>query len=270
MSNSSSLSGGENVFFLTDPPDPEVKLVLCPPRTKPNGVGVVVCPGGGYGVLCSSYEGYEIADWLGGFGITAAVLHYSIPGHHPEPLNQARKAIRILRSRAGEFGLRADRIGIMGFSAGGHVASSAATHVCPGDPAGKTREEQVSSRPDFQILIYPLITMGEFTHCGSLDKLLGPDPSAEMKDFLSNEKQVTDDTPPAFLCHSVTDQAVPVENSRMYVQALREHNVPVEYLELPEGSHGLGGSSSPLWTVWKNAAFEWLAGICPEIKPVRS
>lgn len=264
--NTTKISPEEKVFFLSDPSSPDVKLVLCPPRVKPNGIGVVVCPGGGYGMLCSSYEGYEIADWLGGYGITVAVLHYSIPGHHPEPMTQAQQAIRLLRARADEFWLRPDRIGIMGFSAGGHVASTAATHIRTADPTGRTNEERVSSRPDFQILIYPVITMGKFTHRGSRDNLLGPDPAPELVDLLSNEKQVTGDTPPAFVCHSIMDTAVSAENSRLYVAALRRCGVPVEYLELTEGNHGLGCGKGPLWKAWQDACLPWLAGICPELK----
>jgi len=263
-SNETKPASGENVFFLTDPPSPDVKLVLCPPRVKPNGIGVVVCPGGGYSMLCSSYEGYEIADWLGGYGITTAVLHYAVPGHHPGPMRQAQQSIRILRAHAEEFGLRPDRIGIMGFSAGGHVAATAATHIQKADPAGKTREERVSSRPDFQILIYPVITMGEFTHAGSRKNLLGPDPAPELADLLSNEKQVTAETPQAFVCHSVKDSAVPVTNSRMYVGSLRRCAVPVEYLELPEGEHGLGCGKGPIWPVWQKACLQWLTGVYPE------
>ena len=265
-SNETIPAPDQKVFFLTDPPNPDVKLVLCPPKAKSNGIGLVVCPGGGYHMLCSSYEGYDIADWLGGYGITTAVLHYSVPGHHPKPMNQAQRAIRILRAHAEEFGLRPDRIGIMGFSAGGHVASTAATHVLTADPKGKTREEQVSSRPDFQILIYPVITMGKLTHGGSRDNLLGPAPAPELVELLSNEKQVTPETPPAFVCHSIKDSAVPVDNSRMYVESLRRCGVPAEYLELTEGNHGLGCGKSPLWEAWQKACIEWLAGVCPELK----
>ena len=256
--NAAMTDAGERVFFLTDPPVPEVKLVFRPPRTTPNGVCVMVCPGGGYGKLCSSYEGYDIADWLGGFGIAAAVLLYSVPGHHPEPLDQARKGMLLLRLHAKELGIDPERIGIMGFSAGGHVACSAATHCLPDAQKAGGPEERISCRPAFQILIYPVISMGEFTHAGSRDRLLGENPSPELVEWMSGEKQVTDDTPPAFICHAVTDQAVPVENSRMYVQALREHHVPVEYLELPEGRHGLGCGNGPLWKIWQDACFQWL------------
>ena len=266
--NEKRSSSEEKVFFLTDPPCPDVKLVLCRPRVKPSGIGVVVCPGGGYSMLCSSYEGYEIADWLGGYGITAAVLHYSIPGHHPDPMNQAQQSIRILRAHAEEFGLRPDRIGIMGFSAGGHVAAAAATHILAADPKGRTREEQVTSRPDFQILIYPVITMGERTHAGSRKNLLGPDPAPELVELLSNEKQVTADTPRCFICHSVKDSVVPAANSRMYVESLRRCGVPVEYLELPEGEHGLGCGKGPIWPVWQKACLQWLTGVYPELKGV--
>lgn len=255
----------EQVFFLSDPPLPDVKLVLCQPRVKPNGIGIVICPGGGYSLLSTSFEGYEIAEWLGEYGITSAVLHYSM-GHHPEPMKQAQQAICILRAHAEEFGLRPDRIGIMGFSAGGHVASTVATHIRVANPNGRTLEEQVSSRPDFQILIYPVITMGKLTHSGSRDNLLEPDPSPALVDRLSNEKQVTPNTPPAFVCHSIMDSVVSVENSRMYVAALQQNGVPVEYLELSKGNHGFGGGCGSHWKSWQGVCLRWLAGLYPELK----
>ncbi len=249
----------------TVPPTPEefidsVRMEYYQPET-PNGTAVVICPGGGYGCLCSSYEGVDVAKWLNRFGITGIVLYYSVGEHglHPRPMQQAALAVRTVRMEAEKYGIDPDRIGIMGFSAGGHLASSLATHFRDGDPSQKERVRQFSSRPDFQILIYPVVTLGEKTHGGSRDHLLGElaaDP--DMIRYYSNEQQVAANNPPAFLCHAVTDKLVPVDNSRMYADALRKHGVPVQYVELPRGDHGLGSGVGPDWAAWQEACLDWL------------
>ena len=228
---------------------------------NPSGVAILICPGGGYGGLCSSYEGHDIARWLNGFGISGAVLEYRCaPNHHPLPLNDARRAMRIVRRDAPSLGLDPHRTGIIGFSAGGHLACTLATHFDPGDqyaPAGSA--ERVSCRPDFQILIYPVVSMCEsITHAGSRDNLLGPEQTDELRKFLSNERMVTADTPPAFVAHSRKDQLVPVENSRLYVAALEKAGVPVTYHELAEGAHGLGCGNGPHWAEWQAECGKWL------------
>jgi acetyl esterase/lipase len=154
----------------------------------------------------------------------------------------------------------------MGFSAGGHLASTIATHFDDGDAKSEDPIEKMSSRPDFQVLIYPVITLTAKTEGGTKRNLLGPNPSQELIDLLSNEKQVTDKTPPAFVCHSAKDQMVPVDNSRMYVDALKAHKVPVEYLEFTEGGHGFTGSKLPLWQMWQDACAKWMfqQGFIPE------
>ncbi len=237
-----------------------VKIEYYKPE-NPNGAAVVICPGGGYGCLCSSYEGVDIAKWLNQYGIAGIVVYYSVAEHglHPRPLQQASLAMRIVRMNAAEHGIDPGRIGIMGFSAGGHLASSLATHYRAGDPAQTQKANHYSSRPDFQILIYPVITMGGKTHAGSRNNLLGDladDP--EMRHYYSNELQVKPDNPPAFVCHAVTDSVVPVDNSRMYVEALRKNGVPVEYVELPRGEHGLGSGTGEDWKAWQDACLEWL------------
>ncbi len=228
---------------------------------KPNGVTILICPGGGYGGLCSSYEGHDIARWLNGFGISGAVLEYRCaPNRHPLPLNDAKRAMRIVRRDAPARGLDPQRIGVIGFSAGGHLACTLATHFDPGDQSAPVDSiERISCRPDFQILVYPVVSMCEaITHGGSRDNLLGPDQTDELRKFLSNERMVTIDTPPAFVAHSRKDQMVPVENSRLYVAALEKAGVPVTYHELADGAHGLGCGNGPYWIEWQSECEKWL------------
>lgn len=228
---------------------------------KGNGSSVIICPGGGYGALCASYEGTSVAKWLNRYGIAGIVLYYrTAPNRHPKPLNDAIRAMRFVRANAAQYGLDPNRIGIMGFSAGGHVASTLATHFDQGNTASSDPVERVSSRPNFQILIYPVITMGKKTHFGSRGNLLGNRPSPELIKLLSNELQVTSGTPPAFVCHSNKDRVVPVENSRMYVEALKKNSIPVTYLELDRGDHGLGCGIGREWDAWQTACLRWLRG----------
>lgn len=226
---------------------------------KPDGRAVVICPGGAYGGLCSSYEGRDMAKWLNERGIAGIVLYYRVsPNRHPAPLNDARRAMQLVRANAAQYGINPNKIGIMGFSAGGHLATTMATHFTAGDPAAKDPLERVSSRPDFQIAVYPVVSMLEHTHKGSQRNLLGNEPSPELLKELSNELQVTPQTPPAFVCHSVKDSAVRVINSRMYVEALRRNGVPVTYVELPKGAHGLGCGKGEDWQAWLDACHKWL------------
>lgn len=226
---------------------------------KPNGTAIVICPGGGYGGLVTGPEGHGIAKWLNGHGITGVVLEYRLPaGRSFVPLRDAQRAIRTVRLHAKEWDIRPERIGIMGFSAGGHLAATAATHFDAGNSKAAEEVERVSSRPDFAILIYPVITMNETTHGGSRANLLGKDPTKELIELFSNEKQVTDKTPPAYLAHAVDDTAVVIENSRMFHNALKAHKVPTELLELPSGGHGLNGYKGPMWDAWQTQSLAWL------------
>ena len=171
-----------------------------------------------------------------------------------------RRAIRLVRSRASEWHIQKDRVGIIGFSAGGHLASTAATHFDDGNPASTDSIEAVSCRPDFVILIYPVIKMGEATtHKGSQASLLGSTPTADLIRLFSNEKQVTSRTPPTFLAHALNDTVVPPENSRAFHQALVEHSIASEYLQLPSGGHGLNGYKGPMWGAWQEKSLAWLA-----------
>lgn len=235
--------------------------VFLPPADQANGAAIVLCPGGGYIRHVTDREGYPIADWLTQHGIATIILEYRLPEGRPGvPWLDAQRAIRLTRAHAAGWRIDPHRVGILGFSAGGHVASTAATHFDAGNAASPDPIERQSSRADFAWLIYPVVTMGDKTHGGSKAKLLGPDPSPELVQFYSNETRVTRDTPPAFLAHAVDDKAVPIENSRQFVAAMQANGVAVELLELPSGGHGLNGCQGPLWEQWKAAALVWLAG----------
>ena len=230
---------------------------------NPNGTAVIICPGGGYGGLVMGAEGHGIAQWLNGHGITGAVLQYRLPkGRSFVPLEDAQQAIRLVRHRAKQWKVDPKRIGIMGFSAGGHLASTAATHFPKtGGPPAKNPFDRISCRPDFAVLVYPVVTMGKYTHHGSKRNLLGNNPDAKMVELFSNEKQVSEETPPIYLAHAVDDRPVPPENSRILYAALQKNKVPSEYLELPNGGHGLNGYKGPSWDAWQKGSIKWLKEI---------
>ncbi len=231
-----------------------------PEKGKATGAAIIVCPGGGYSHL-AEHEGRPVAEWLNTLGITAFVLKYRLgPRYqHPAPLQDAARAIRTVRARAAEWQIDPQRIGILGFSAGGHVASTIGTHFDAGKPGDSDLIERVSSRPDLMILIYPVITMKEFTHAGSKRLLLGENPAADLVTLLSNEEQVKKETPPAFLVHSASDAAVPVENSLRFVEALRKAGVPFELHVYERGPHGFGlGGKDPILSTWPARCADWL------------
>lgn len=230
------------------------------PREKASGAAVIVCPGGGYNHL-ADHEGRPVAGWLSSIGITAFVLRYRHGPryHHPVPLQDAARAIRLVRARAAEWQIDPKRVGILGFSAGGHLASTIGTHFDSGQPDSSDSVEKVSSRPDLMILIYPVITMGEFAHSGSRKQLIGETPSAEMVKLLSNEEQVTKQTPPTFLVHTANDIGVPVENSLRFADALRKAGVPFELHIYERGPHGFGlGGTNPVLSSWPGRCADWL------------
>jgi acetyl esterase/lipase len=206
-----------------------------------------------------SYEGHDIARWLLPRGVAGIVLTYRVGIAHPAPLLDAQRAIRTVRFHAGEWKINPELIGILGFSAGGHLASTAGTHFDAGDAGADDPIDRVSSRPDFMVLIYPVITMTAKGHSGTRDIILGPTPAPHLADFLSSEKQVTARTPPTFLAHSIKDTAVPVDNSRLFAAACQAHHVPAELFELPAGEHGLGCGKSAEWDAWQAKCMEWLA-----------
>jgi acetyl esterase/lipase len=228
--------------------------------SQPNGAAMIICPGGGYGGLVTGPEGTGIAKWLNQHGVTGIVLEYRLPnGHSAPPLLDAQRALRTVRARAKAWGCDPKRIGIIGFSAGGHLAATAATHFDGGNPKASDPVERLGCRPDFAVLIYPVITMGEKTHGGSRANLLGPNPTADAIAFYSNERQVTGRTCPSFLAHAADDAAVSPDNSRMFYEALQTHKVPARYLELPSGGHGLNGYQGPMWDAWQTESLQWLA-----------
>ncbi len=232
------------------------------PKEKATGAAIVVLPGGGYSRLSDVKEGSAVAEWLNSLGISAFVLKYRLGMryHQPNQMLDAARALRTVRSRAGEWNLDEKRIGILGFSAGGHLASTLATHFDAGKPDAKDQIEKMSSRPDVQILIYPVITMGELTHGGSKKNLLGENPSGDLIKNYSNETQVTPATPPAFLVHTMTDTAVPPENSLLYVAALRRAKVPFELHIYEQGPHGFGlGGTNPILASWAARCADWLS-----------
>jgi len=207
------------------PEDKPTLTIWLPPKEKAVGTGVVICPGGGYGHLAVDHD----------YG-------------HPAPMQDVQRAIRTVRARGREFGVRPDRIGVMGFSAGGHLASTAATHFDAGNPEAADPIGRESCRPDFAILCYPVIMFGEkYTHYGSQRNLLGDNPDPELLRSLSNEKQVTAQTPPTFLFHTDEDKGVPPENSVAFYLALRRHGVPAELHIYRQGRHGLGLAQCEQW-----------------------
>ncbi len=248
----------------TEPADkPEVHIYL-PPKDKATDTAIVVCPGGGYGGLAMGHEGRDIAAWLNANGIAAIVVKYRLGPryHHPAPLQDAQRAIRSVRSRAKEFSVDPAKIGILGFSAGGHLASTAGTHFDEGQAGAKDPLDRASCRPDFQVLVYPVISFTtEFTHRGSMRNLLGDKPDDKLVESLSNEKQVTRRTPPTFLVHTTEDKAVPPENSVLFYLACRKAGVPAELHIYEKGQHGLGlGPKDPALATWPKHCLTWLKG----------
>jgi acetyl esterase/lipase len=237
--------------------------VYKPPKPTASGASVLICPGGGYWILAAGHEGADMAQWFTERGYTAFVLKYRLPDErtqtnpHEVPLKDAQQAMRLIRQRATGLGIDPNRVGVMGFSAGGHLASTLATHSAQGphtDP---------QAAPNFAILLYPVITFGDKAHAGSRDKLLGTlktDPA--MLDLYSNEKQVTANTPPTFLVHSMNDKGVPVENSLVFYTACRAQNVPAEMHLYPTGGHGYGLRTKPTESVsgWPAALEGWMKG----------
>lgn len=227
------------------------------------GAAIVICPGGGYGGL-ANHEGADYALYLNQHGITAFVLKYRLGSHgyrHPRMLEDAQRAIRTVRARATEWNLDPKRIGIMGSSAGGHLASTALTHFDAGRPDATDSIERQSSRPDLGILCYPVITMGMNTHQGSKNNLLGKDPAPELVALLSSESQVTATTPPCFVWHTAEDKAVKVENSLEFATALQKHGVPFDLHVYQKGRHGIGLADKPPFTnahPWARDLVFWL------------
>jgi acetyl esterase/lipase len=239
-------------------------LYLYQPKIKTSDAAVIICPGGGYGILAIDHEGYDIAAWFNERGVTAFVLKYRLPqdelfeNAEIRPLQDAQQAIRLVRTNAAKYGISPDKIGIMGFSAGGHLASTASTHF--DTQVGEITDPAISVRPDFSLLIYPVITFTEAnTHSGSRDNLVGVNASAAKIEYYSNEKHVSANTPPAFLISTADDWVSP-ENSIMYFQACRKNNVPVEMHIYEKGGHGYALKKRNLGPVesWPARMEDWM------------
>lgn len=241
------------------------------PAEKANGAAVVVCPGGGYGALAKGHEGHDVAVWLNERGVSAFVLSYRLAPryHHPAPLLDVQRAVRFVRSRAADWKVDVKRIGVWGFSAGGHLVSTAVTHFDDGKADAEDPIEKASCRPDFGILIYPVIALDKpYTHQGSKKNLLGDKiGDAALVEDLSCEKRVTEKTPPCFLMHTSGDTGVPSENSIDFYLALRKAKVPAELHIYEKGQHGFGlAPRDPVLSTWPERLHQWLQvrGLIPK------
>jgi acetyl esterase/lipase len=245
--------------------NPDISIYL-PSKKTATGQAVVICPGGSYTILAYNWEGSDPARMLAAKGIAAIVLKYRLPDKASNinptlsPLMDAQRAIRMARFYAEKWNIRKNRIGIMGFSAGGHLASTAGTHFDNGNPSSPDSIEQQSSRPDFMMLVYPVITMSKpVMHSGSRNRLIGENADPELAKYYSNELQVTDQTPPTFLIHTMDDKTVPVENSLMFYQALKDHRVSSEMHLFPKGGHGFGlGLGMGANEKWMDLCIDWI------------
>lgn len=245
--------------------DKPTLTIYVPPQEKATGAAIVICPGGGYGALATDHEGLQIGQWLNSFGVAGFMVKYrhsrTGAGYgHPAPLQDAQRAVRIVRSRAQEWGVDPNRIGILGFSAGGHLASSAITHFNESFYEAKDKIDRVSCRPDFAVLVYPVISFTEpFTHVGSRRNLLGANPDPALVEKMSSEKQVTPQTPPTFLIATWEDTGVPAENSIYFYLALRKAKVPAEMHIFLKGPHGFGlGQKIEGTSAWPGLCQKWM------------
>ncbi|MFB3921896.1 MAG: alpha/beta hydrolase [Terriglobia bacterium] len=265
-------SGGAPGALGNEDVDKPTLTAYLPQAQNATGMAVVVCPGGGYHALAMDHEGKQIAEWLNSMGIAAFVLKYRLGPryHHPAPLLDAQRALRIVRSRAAEYRLAANQIGIWGFSAGGHLASTLETHFDAGDPKAADPIDRVNCRPDFAILAYPVISFTtEYVHRGSRENLLGKNPDPKLVELLSNEKQVTKDTPPTFLFHTDADDGVPPENSVLFYLALRKAGVPAELHIYQRGPHGVGlAATDQVLATWPARLADWLTAFNREHRNV--
>jgi len=246
----------------TDNDKPSLTIHL-PEQQDAARAAVIVCPGGGYSHLAIGHEGEDVAKWLNSLGVTAFVLKYRHGGNgyrHPIPLEDAQRAIRYVRAGAEKWNVDPAKIGILGFSAGGHLASTAGTHFDRGNPEASEVIDRVSCRPDFLVLCYAVISMtSDQTHKGSKNSLLGNSPDPELAKSLSNETQVTAETPPTFLFSTNADTTVPAENSVQFYLALRKAKVPAELHIYEKGQHGVGlAPKDPVLTTWKERLADWL------------
>lgn len=243
-------------------------ITYYPAINNPTRAAILICPGGGYTTLAMDHEGKQIAQWFNGLGVTAIILKYRINNYenkkygYPAAFNDASRAMRTIRSHAAQWNLDTAKIGIIGFSAGGHLASTLGTHFDQGNLSATDPIEKMSSRPSFMILCYPVITMTDpFTHSYSRQMLLGKEPDAKLVELLSNEKQVKANTPPTFIFQTNADNAVPAENSVYFYLALRKEHIPAEMHIFEPGQHGLGlAQRDSVLSVWPSLLKTWLIG----------
>ena len=240
----------------------EAEIYVYLPKIGVNtGAAVVICPGGGYGMEAMDHEGYDMADWLAKQGVAGIVLKYRLPyGHDQIPLEDAQRAIRIVRQKAAEWGINLSKIGIAGSSAGGHLASTAGTKFDLGKPDSADPLEKYSCRPDFMLLLYPVITFNEqYGHMGSRTNLIGPGNKWDLVEKYSNELHVTAQTPPTFLVLADDDNAVPTQNSIEFYLALKKFDIPAEMHIFRDGGHGFGmnKTNKPV-DQWPNLFISWL------------
>jgi acetyl esterase/lipase len=239
------------------------------PATHPNGAAVVVFPGGAYVSLATTYEGATPAQWLASKGISGFMVKYRLGSNgyrHPVEMWDGQRAIRWVKAHAAEYGIDTGRIGVLGFSAGGHLASTVSTHYDGGNPAAADSVDRQGCKPAFSILGYPVITMqSSFTHAQSRDNLLGTNPGQALIDSLSSEKQVDDKTPPAFLFHAADDGAVPIKNPQSYYDSLLKHRIPASFMKFDHGGHGFGMAdgkggavNDPVLHAWCDSSLKWL------------
>jgi acetyl esterase/lipase len=231
------------------------------PAGRGTGTAVIVCPGGGYQNLSMDKEGSQVAQFLNSIGVSAFVLKYRLGPkyHHPIELGDAQRAIRTVRAKAAEYRIVPDRVGIMGFSAGGHLASTAGTHFDAVNASADDPIDRVSSRPDFLILCYPVISFSNYVHQGSKRNLIGDNPDPKLVESMSNETQVTPQTPPTFLFHTNGDTGVPPENSMLFYMALRKAGVPAEIHIYERGPHGVGlAPTDQALSTWPSRLADWL------------
>ena len=256
------------IIWVTHVQIPNISVFL-PAKRHATGQAVLICPGGGYSGLAYNWEGTDIARWLNSKGIAGIVLKYRLPSAQSQPiprlapLQDAKQAIRLVREHAEEWNIDVDKVGVMGFSAGGHLASTLGTHYQDAESNVANQQAGTSARPDFLILIYPVISMmDDIANKGSRNNLIGANPTTDLIQTYSNELRVTKSTPPTFLIHSMDDQAVPVANSLRFYQALIKHDVPVEMHLFPHGGHGYSlALDHGHLSQWPELLNQWLSSV---------
>ena len=254
-----------DITLISNVQNPDIAVYL-PSKRFATGQAVVICPGGGYWVLAYDLEGTDIARYLNSIGVAGIVLKYRLPTSgntvesHKVPLMDAQRAMRLVRSNAKSWNIDTTKIGIMGFSAGGHLASTLGTHFDYGNKLAADSVERLSCRPDFMVLMYPVISFVDVSvHTGSAESLLGKNPGQDLLIYYSNELQVKDDTPPAFFALADDDDGVPAENSLLMYAALRQKKIPAELHILSEGKHGFGlGLGNEHISLWTENLKQWL------------